>query len=91
MKPYQKTYMDFFGYEFANDIISEISEKLANEIHHIEARKMGGSKTKDNIENLIAVTREEHEEYGDKKQHMIFLKETHKKFMEKHGVKRKTH
>ena len=38
---------------------------------------MGSSKTKDKIENLMAVCRECHLEYGDKKQHIEFLKTKH--------------
>jgi 5-methylcytosine-specific restriction endonuclease McrA len=38
---------------------------------------MGGVKTKDKIENLMALCRSCHLEYGDKKQHMDFLREKH--------------
>lgn len=38
---------------------------------------MGGSKKMDNIENLMAVCRECHIEYADKKQHIDFLNEIH--------------
>lgn len=43
---------------------------------------MGGSKSKDEIENLMGVCRSCHIEYGDKKQHKDFLKETHNNFIE---------
>ena len=39
---------------------------------------MGGSKKKDTFDNLIAVCRECHLKYGDKKQYKEFLKEKHK-------------
>ena len=45
---------------------------------------MGGSKYKDVIENLMAMCRREHLEYGDKKQYIEMLKEKHKQFMENH-------
>jgi 5-methylcytosine-specific restriction endonuclease McrA len=51
--------------------------KTAIDIHHIEARGIGGSKEADNIENLMALCREDHLKYGDKKQHKEFLKEKH--------------
>jgi 5-methylcytosine-specific restriction endonuclease McrA len=51
--------------------------KTAIDIHHIEARQMGGTTTKDVIENLMALCREDHLKYGDKKQHKEFLKEKH--------------
>lgn len=44
---------------------------------------MGGSKTKDFIENLMACCRHDHEKYGDKSQYYDFLKETHLGFMER--------
>jgi len=38
---------------------------------------MGGGKGKDEIENLMALCRECHVEYGDKKQHLDFLMMKH--------------
>ena len=69
--------MDYFGYKLQSDIMSEISGAPANHIHHIHCKGMGGSKTKDNIENLIALTFEEHEKYGDKKQYIEYLQKIH--------------
>ncbi len=50
----------------------------AVDIHHIEARGMGGNKEADKIGNLMALCREHHIEYGDKKQYIEYLKEIHK-------------
>lgn len=72
--------MNYFGYGIEDFIPSEISGKKAVDIHHIEARGMGGS-NKDDIRNLMALTREEHEKYGDKKQYKEFLKKIHLNFM----------
>lgn len=72
--------MNYFGYGIEDFIPSEISNKKAVDIHHIEARGMGGS-NKDDIRNLMALTREEHEKYGDKKQYKEFLKKIHLNFM----------
>ena len=81
MKKHTKIYFDYFNVEYNesgwHNCKSEISGQKAQDIHHIEARGMGGSKTKDNIENLMALTREEHEQFGDKKQYLEFLKEIH--------------
>jgi predicted restriction endonuclease len=44
---------------------------------------MGGSKLRDNIENIMALCRNCHEFYGDKKQHMDFLIITHQIKMNK--------
>lgn len=51
--------MDFFGYSIGDYIPSEISGLPATEIHHVTYRSQGG---KDEITNLIALTREEHEQ-----------------------------
>jgi hypothetical protein len=68
---YKKTYCDFFGYRMTNDefIPSEISGRQAVDIHHIHSKQMGGKLSVlvdgkaygiDDIENLIALTRDEH-------------------------------
>ena len=49
----------------------------AVDIHHIEARGMGGG-NKDTIENLMGLCRSCHIEYGDKKQFKSMLKVVHK-------------
>lgn len=79
MKPYQKTYLDYFGYDEHDVILCEIPGcgKVSNDLHHIQARGMGGSKYRDNIENIMALCREHHIELGDKKQHKDFLIITH--------------
>jgi hypothetical protein len=80
-----KIYYDFFGYDESSYIPSEISGEPAVSVHHIDCRGMGGSKTKDYIENLMALTFQEHMDYGDKKQYTDCLKEIHLKFMKEHG------
>jgi 5-methylcytosine-specific restriction endonuclease McrA len=51
----------------------------AVDVHHIEARGMGGNKEADVIENLMGLCRKCHIEYGDKKQYKEFLKDIHAK------------
>ena len=80
-------YLAAFGYGDADFIPSELSGLRAQDTHHIENRGSGGTKTEDRVENLIALTREEHIEYGDKKQHMEFLYRKHLAFMSANGVK----
>jgi 5-methylcytosine-specific restriction endonuclease McrA len=77
MKPHTKMYLNHFGYDISDFIPCEVCGKTAIDIHHIEARGIGGSKEADNIENLMALCREDHLKYGDKKQHKEFLKEKH--------------
>ena len=87
MKPYTKTYMDFFGYTISDYIPCEIEGcyKPANDIHHIQCKGMGGSKLRDGINNIMAICREHHLEFGDKKQHKEMLVKTHLKFMKENS------
>lgn len=87
MKKYIKVYLKEMGYDQSDFIRSEISGQKANDIHHIVCRGMGGSKNKDYIENLIALTREEHEKFGDKKEFILYLYVRHAIFMAKLKLK----
>ena len=78
MKNHTKIYFKYFGLTKADFVNCEICEAPAVDIHHIEARGMGGTKKADTIDNLMALCREHHLEYGDKKQYIEFLKEIHK-------------
>jgi hypothetical protein len=82
MKKHVRIYMRYFGYGIDDIIPSEISGLPANDIHHIDCRGMGGSDNRDYIENLMALTREEHMEYGDKKEYTELLKSVHQSFMQ---------
>lgn len=77
MKKHTMTYLNHFGYDISDFIPCEVCGKTAIDIHHIEARGIGGSKQADNIENLMALCREDHIKYGDKKQYKDFLKCKH--------------
>ena len=77
MKKYTRTYLNYFKYDETDFIPCEVCNKQAVDIHHIQAKGMGGSNTKDNIENIMALCRECHIKYGDKKQYKDFLKEIH--------------
>jgi len=81
LKKHVKIYLEYFGYGEQDFIPSEISGKRANDVHHIDARGMGSSGDKDRIENIMALTREEHERLGDKSQYMDYLIRTHLDFM----------
>ena len=79
MKKYTRTYLNYFGYDETDFIPCEVCNKQAVDIHHIQAKGMGGSNTKDNIENIMALCRECHTKYGDKKQYKDFLTDIHNK------------
>ena len=80
-------YMAALGYGDTDFIPSELSGQRASDTHHIICRGAGGTKEDDRIENLMALTREEHQEYGDKKQYMAMLFRRHLNFLSSHGVK----
>ena len=79
MKRHTNVYFSFFGYDKTSYIECEVCHAQAQDIHHIEPRGMGGNPKgdKDRIENLMAVCRQCHDKYGDKKQYKDFLKQIH--------------
>lgn len=75
MKAHTKIYLEAFGYDLGDPTIcvpSEISGEKAVDIHHIVTRE-------DIIENLMAVTRQEHNDYGEIKEAMSMLLKIHRK------------
>lgn len=70
---HKKIYLKTLKYDEADFIACEVCGAPAVDIHHINAKGMGGSKLRDNIENLIALCRPCHIFYGDKKQWKEFL------------------
>ena len=83
MKKHTRIYLDYFGYGEEDIIPCEACGKKAVDIHHIECRGMGGSITKDYIGNLMALCRDCHDKYGDKKQYIEILQAIHNLKLEK--------
>jgi hypothetical protein len=77
MKNHVKKYFEYFGYDKNSFIECEVCGAKAVDIHHIERRGMGGSKSADTIENIMALCRKHHEEFGDKKQWKEWLIKLH--------------
>jgi len=77
VKNHTKVYLKAMGYDTTDFIPCEICQAKAVDIHHIDSRGMGGSKTADTIENLMAVCRQCHNTYGDLKEYKEMLKEIH--------------
>jgi hypothetical protein len=73
MKKHTKIYFEHYGYDISDFIACEICGAKAVDIHHIDARGMGGT-NKDNINNLMALCRVCHLYYGDKKEFKDYLK-----------------
>jgi hypothetical protein len=79
MKNHTKVYIKALGYNDTDYMPSELSGSKGVDIHHIIDRV-------DRIENLILLTRDEHLEYGEIKSKMVFLLESHMRFLEDNGV-----
>ena len=79
MQKHTQIYLQGMGYKKTDFIPCEVCGSQAVDIHHINARGMGGSKIADVIENLMGLCRKCHIEYGDKKQYKDFLKDIHEK------------
>lgn len=79
MQNHTKLYINFFGYDISDTIPCECCQARATDIHHINARGMGGNPTgsKDVIENLMALCRTCHVEYGDIKEFKPYLQHIH--------------
>ncbi len=80
MQAHTKVYMKFFDYCQDDFIKCEMPDcfSRAVDIHHIQARGMGGSSIdKNNIENLCALCRTCHEKAGASKVFNESVKEVH--------------
>ncbi len=69
MTKHYRNYINFYGLDEGESICSELSGEVAVDLHHIYPKDMGGRKTFthegveydiDAVENLIAVTRTQH-------------------------------
>lgn len=84
MKPHTKLYLDYFGLDISSHIQCEVCSndniyQTAVDIHHINARGMGGTKKGEDIKNLIALCREHHDKLGDRKEFKEYLTKVHLK------------
>ena len=66
MRPHVRIYLKAAGVSPGELIHCEVCQAPATDIHHIQRRGMGGSKTADVPENLMALCRSCHDRYGDK-------------------------
>lgn len=79
MKPYTKTYLNYFGYDESSFIPCECGcNGKATDIHHLEPRSIAKSKL-NKIENLCALTRACYERAGKDHRFNQYLKIRHRK------------
>ena len=62
MKKHTQIYLKAMGYDTTDFICCEVCQAPANSVHHIVPRGMGGSKSRDVIENLMALCGKCHHE-----------------------------
>lgn len=80
MKKHTRIYCKYFNIGEQDVVICEwCNERQAVDINHIDARKMGGSKLKDYIENLVGMCRICHSDFEAKKISKEELSEKHLK------------
>jgi hypothetical protein len=77
MKKHVKIYLKHFNYSVADFVPCEVCESKATDIHHIDARGMGGRASADVISNLMALCRSCHEAHGDIKELKDSLRHIH--------------
>lgn len=79
MSPHKKVYFDYFKLDGSEWVGCEVCNHTAVDVHAIESDGMGGrpSKSTHVIENLMALCRECHIKYGDKKQYVSLLLSAH--------------
>ena len=85
--------MNYFGYDISDFIPCEVCDAKSVDIHHIQARSMGGNPKgdRDEIENIMALCRPCHESLGDKKQHKDYLRSVHNShIMKRKGIEKAT-
>lgn len=84
-------YLELFGYDVNEEYFpSEISEAPANDVHHIIRRGLVGEAANHPL-NLMALTREEHDEYGDVSEAVDYLIKIHLLFCKNRGVDVRRH
>lgn len=81
MKKHTKIYFQHFGHQIPSDVSCENCNAPAVDIHHLEPRGLGGSKSKDVIENLMALCRSCHLKAESNKKFNEDLKSIHTNFV----------
>lgn len=83
MRKHTRIFLKSRGYSTVDFIPCDICYETAVDVHHIDNRKLGGSKLLDIPENLIALCRKHHLEVHESKISKKFLKEIIKRKLNK--------
>ena len=85
MRNHTKVYMTFFYLDESDYIGCEMNcGTEAVDIHHIQARGIGGSKCKDYIENLVALCRDCHNMAETDKEFNVYVRIRHLELINKY-------
>ena len=79
MKKHVKIFLQNFGLGEQDFIPCLMCGQRAVDIHHLEPRGMGGSKTKDRIENLVELCRKCHTKAENASEFNNIIKQKHLK------------
>jgi len=82
VQQHTKIYLTVFGYDTADNTVfvpSEISGDKGIDVHHIVTRE-------DKIENLMMLTRSEHDAYGEIKYVMALLLKIHRRVLQLNNI-----
>jgi hypothetical protein len=84
-----RIYFDYFDLpsDQTTFIVCELCGAKANDIHHINARGMGGTQYNYTIQELMALCSKHHLEYGDIKKFKSFLNLMHLNFLKIYNMK----
>lgn len=85
MKPYTKTYLQYFGYSGADFIPCEVCGSEAVDIHHLTPRSLRKDLI-NKIDNLMALCRSCHDRAGMDREFNDLLRDIHRKKLLQSGL-----
>ena len=84
MRNHTKVYMTFFYLDESDYIACEMCNAPGQDIHHIQARGLGGSKCMDFVENLSALCRDCHNLAETDKNFNVYVRIRHLELINKY-------
>ena len=84
MRKHTKVYMTFFYLDESDFIGCEMCGSPGQDIHHIQARGLGGSKCMDFVENLICLCRDCHNLAETDKEFNVYVRIRHLELINKY-------
>jgi len=82
---YKEIYKNYFGYVDDEFVPSELSGRSAQDLHHVHFKSGGRD---DSIENLMALTREEHDKAHRRELTEEYLKQKHLEYIKRFNFKK---